>query len=100
MKEIAARVEDHYDGMENPSFYAARKLSPLKLERRAYRACSPGQQLEPSCSEGGRTPTADPSSLARPSDGMGANYAIEDSIGFSGLEDTDIPDLPGSNIRM
>lgn len=53
--EVAARVESYYDGMEDPSFYAARKLRPLKLERRAYRACSPGEQFEFSGSEGRRT---------------------------------------------
>ena len=36
VKEVAARVEGYYDGMEDPSFYAARKLRLLKLERRAY----------------------------------------------------------------
>ena len=43
IKEVAARVESYYDGIEDPSFYAARKLRPLRLERRAYRACSPGE---------------------------------------------------------
>ena len=43
MKEVAARVEGYYDGIEGPSFYAARKLRPLRLERRAYRAYSPGE---------------------------------------------------------
>jgi hypothetical protein len=62
VKEVAARVEDYYDGMEDPFFYVARKLRPLKLERRAYRACSSGEQYEFSGSEGGRTPTADPNS--------------------------------------
>ena len=70
VKEVAARVEGYYDGMEDPSFYAARKLRPLKLERRAYGACSPGEQFEFSGSEGGRTPTADPSHLTRPGDDM------------------------------
>lgn len=101
VKEVAARVEGYYDGMEDPSFYAARKLRPLKLERRAYRACSPGEQFEFSGSEGGRTPTADPNSLMRPSDAMvGEEYVIgmEDFIDSSGLEDADMPDLPGSNV--
>lgn len=69
VKEVAARVEGYYDGMEDPS-YAARKLRPLKLERHAYRACSPGEQFEFSGSEGGKTPTADPNCLVRPSDAM------------------------------
>lgn len=100
VKEVAARVEGYYDGMEDPSFLN-RKLRPLKLERRAYRACSPGEQFEFSGSEGVRTPTADPNSLTWPSHGMvGEDYAIEDFISSSGLEDTDISDLLGSNVRV
>ena len=49
VKEVAARVEGYYDGMEDPSFYAARKLRPLRLERRAYRACSPGERVCRAC---------------------------------------------------
>ena len=98
VKEVASRVEGYYDGMENPSFLN-RKLRPLRLERRAYRACSPGEQFEFSGSEGGKTPTADPNSLMRPSDGMaGEAYAIEDFIGSSGLEDGDMLELPRSSI--
>lgn len=100
VKEVAARVEGYYDGMEDPSFLN-RKLRPLKLERRAYRACSPGEQFEFSGSEGGRTPTADPNTLMRPSHGLvGEEYAIEDFISLSGLEDTDMHDLPGSHVRV
>jgi hypothetical protein len=100
VKEVAARVEGYYDGMEDPSFLN-RKLRPLKLERRAYRACSPGEQFEFSGSEGGKTPTADPNNLMRPSDGMaGEEYAIEDFIDSSGLEDADMLELPGSSIRV
>jgi hypothetical protein len=59
--------------MEDPSFYVARKLRPPKLGRRAYSialapGCSLGEQFEFSGSEGGRTPTAGPRSLTRPSD--------------------------------
>ena len=43
MKEVVARVEGYYDSIEDPSFYTARKLRLLKLERRAYRAYSPGE---------------------------------------------------------
>lgn len=100
VKEVAARVEGYYDGMEDPSFLN-RKLRPLRLERRAYRACSPGEQFEFSGSEGGKTPTADPNNLMRPSDGMaGEEYAIEDFIDSSGLEDADMLELPGSSIRV
>lgn len=103
VKEVAARVEGYYDGMEDPSFLN-RKLRPLKLERRAYRACSPGEQFEFSGSEGVRTPTADPNNLTWPSlasHGMvGEDYAIEDFISSSGLEDTDMSDLLGSNVRV
>ena len=101
VKEVAARVEGYYDGMEDPSFYAARKLRPLRLERRAYRACSPGEQFEFSGSEGGKTPTADPNNLTRPSDGIaGEEYIIEDFIDSSGLEDADMLELPRSSIRV
>lgn len=94
VKEVAARVEGYYDGMEDPSFLN-RKLRPLRLERRAYRACSPGEQFEFSGSEGGKTPTADPNNLMRPSDGIrGEEYAIEDFIDSSGLEDADMLELP------
>lgn len=98
VKDVAARVEGYYDGMEDHSFYAARKLRPLKLERRAYRACSPGEQFEFSGSEGGRTPTADPSSLTRPSDTiLGEDYTMEDFTDSSGLEDADMLEPPDSN---
>ena len=101
VKDVAARVEGYYDGMEDPSFYAARKLRPLRLERRAYRACSPGEQFEFSGSEGRKTPTADPNNLMRPSDGMmGEEYTIEDFIDSSGLEDADMLELPRSSIRV
>lgn len=94
VKEVAARVEGYYDGMEDPSFYAARKLRPLKLERRAYRACSPGEQFEFSGSEGRRTPTADPSHLTRPCDApvYEGDYAMDDFIESSNLDDGDFPD--------
>lgn len=89
-------MEGYYDGMEDPTFYAARKLRPLKLERRAYRACSPSEQFEFSGSEGRRTPTADSNSLVRPSETMvGDEYGMEDFIDSSGLEDADMPDLSG-----
>jgi hypothetical protein len=100
VKEVAARVEGYYDGMEDPSFLN-RKLRPLRLERRAYRACSPGEQFEFSGSEGGKTPTADPNSLMRPSDGIaGEEYTVEDFIDSSGLEDADMLELPRSSIRV
>jgi hypothetical protein len=100
VKEVASRVEGYYDGMENPSFLN-RKLRPLRLERRAYRACSPGEQFEFSGSEGGKTPTADPNNLMRPSDGIaGEGYTIEDFIDSSGLEDADMLELPRSSIRV
>jgi hypothetical protein len=99
VKEVAARVEGYHDGMEDPSFYAVRKLRPLKLERHAYRACSPGEQFEFSGSEGGKTPTADPKCLTRPGGTVlyGKDYAIEDFIQSSGFEDEDFTDLSGSN---
>ena len=88
-------MEGYYDGIEDPSFLN-RKLRPLKLEQRAYRACSPSEQFEFSGSEGKRTPTADPNSLTRPSDTMvGQEYAMEDFINLSGLQDTDMPELLG-----
>jgi hypothetical protein len=94
VKEVAARVEGYYDGIEDPSFYTARKLRPLKLERRAYRAYSPGEQFEFSGSKGGRTPTVDPSYLMRPSDApvYEGDYAIDDFIESSNLDDKDFPD--------
>jgi hypothetical protein len=100
VKEVAARVEGYFDGMEVPSFYAVRKLRPLKLERHAYRACSPSEQFEFSGSEGGRTPTADPRCLTRPGGTVvyGEDYAIEDFIQSSGFEDEDFADLSGSNV--
>ena len=85
MKEVAARVEGYYDSIEDLSL-SNRKLRPLKLERRAYRAYSPSKQFEFLGSEGKRTPTADLNSLAWPSDTMvGQEYAIEDFINLSGL---------------
>ena len=94
MREVAARVEGSYDGMGDPTFYAVRKLRPLKLERRAYRACSPGEQFEFSDSEGGRTPTADPSHLTRPRDALvyEGDCAMDDFIRSSNLDDEDFPD--------
>ena len=94
VKEVAARVEGYYDGMEDPSFYTARKLRLLKLERRAYRACSPGEQFEFSGSEGRRTPTADPSHLTRPGDALvyEGDCAMDDFIRSSNLDDEDFPD--------
>ena len=95
VKEVAARVEGYHDGMEDPSFYTAQKLRLLKLERRAYRACSPGEQFEFSGSEGGRTPIVDPSYLTRPSDALvyEGDCAIDDFIWSSNLDDKDFPDL-------
>jgi hypothetical protein len=95
VREVAARVEGYYDGMEDPSFYAARKLRPLKLERRAYRACSPGEQFEYSGSEGRRTPTTDPTYLTQPSDApiYGGDCAMDDFIQSSRLDDENFPDL-------
>jgi hypothetical protein len=94
MKEVAARVEGYYDSMEDPSFYTAWKLRLLKLERRAYRACSPGEQFEFSGSEGRRTPTVDPSHLTRPSNALvyEGDYTIDDFIRSSNLDDKDFPD--------
>ncbi|KAM0714631.1 hypothetical protein Q7P37_009927 [Cladosporium fusiforme] len=95
VREVAARVEGYYDGMEDPSFYAARKLRPLKLERRAYRACSPGEQFEFSGSEGRRTPTADPAYLTQSGGATiyGGDCAMDDFIQSSTLDDEDFPDL-------
>ena len=82
VKEVAARVESYYDGIEDPSFYAARKLRPLKLERRAYRACSLGEQFEFSGSEGGRTPTVDPGRLTQLGEAVvcEGDYTVDDFI--------------------
>lgn len=95
VREVATRVEGYFDGMEDPSFYAARKLRPLKLERRAYRACSPSEQFEFSGSEGRRTPTADPAYLTQLGDAAiyGENGAMDDFIQSSKLDDEDFPDL-------
>jgi hypothetical protein len=95
VREVATRVEGYFDGMEDPSFYAARKLRPLKLERRAYRACSPSEQFEFSGSEGRRTPTADPAYLTQLGDGTiyGGDSAMDDFIQSSRLDDEDFPDL-------
>jgi hypothetical protein len=95
VREVAARVEGYFDGMEDPSFYAARKLRPLKLERRAYRACSPSEQFEFSGSEGRRTPTADPAHLTQLGDATiyGGDGAMDDFIQSSRLDDEDFPDL-------
>jgi len=99
VKEVAARVEGYYDGMEDPSFYAARKLRPLKLERRAYRAHSPAEQFEFSGSEGGKTPTAEPSCLVRPDDTVTSIYqqdgAMDDFIRSSSIDDEDFAILSG-----
>jgi hypothetical protein len=93
VKGMAARMEACYDDIENPSRYAAPR--PLKLERRAYRACSPSEQFEFSGSEGGRTPTADPSRLTRPSEAMvcEGDYTVDDFIRSSRLDDEDFADL-------
>jgi hypothetical protein len=100
VKEVAARVEGYYDGMEDPSFYAARKLRPSKLERRAYRAHSPAEQFEVSGSEGGKTPTADPSCLVRPDDTVTSIYqqdsAMDDFIRSSSIDDEDFAILSGN----
>ena len=102
VKEVAARVEGYYDGMEDPSFYAARKLRPLKLERRAYRAQSPGEQFEFSGSEGGRTPTTDPSCLMQLGEGRTSLYeqdcAMDDFIRSSSIDDEDFADLSGGTL--
>jgi hypothetical protein len=95
VKDVAARVEGYYDGMEDPSFYTARKLRPLKLERHAYRACSPSEQFAFSGSEGGRTPTADPGRLIQPGGAQvcEGDCAMDDFIQSSMLDDEDFPDL-------
>jgi hypothetical protein len=102
VKEVATRVEGYYDGMEDPSFYAARKLRPLKLERRAYRTRSPAEQFEFSGSEGGMTPTADPSCLTRPGDMVASIYeqdcAMDDFIRSSSIDDEDFAVLSGHTL--
>lgn len=102
VKEVAARVEGYYDGMEDPSFYAARKLRPLKLERRAYRAQSPGEQFEFSGSEGGRTPTTDPSCLMQLGEDRSSiyerDYAMDDFIRSSSIDDEDFAVLSGDTL--
>ena len=93
VKEVAARVEGYYDGIEDPSPYATPR--PLKLERRAYRACSPSDQFESSGSEGGRTPTVDPSYLVRPSEAIACegDFKVDDFIHSSRVDDEDFADL-------
>lgn len=93
VKGIASRMEACYDGMENPSPYATPR--PLKLERHAYRAYSPSEQFEFSGSEGGRTPTADPSRLVQPGEALvhGGDYTVDDFIQSSRLDDEDFADL-------
>jgi hypothetical protein len=93
VKGIAARMEAYYDNMENPSLYATPR--PLKLERHAYRACSPSEQFEFSGSEGRRTPTADPGRLTRPGEALvcEGDYAVDDFIQSSRLDDEDFADL-------
>lgn len=95
VREVATRVEGYFDSMEDPSFYAARKLRPLKLEQRAYRACSPSKQFEFSASEGRRTLTADPAHLTQLGDAMmyRGDGAIDDFIQSSRLDNEDFPDL-------
>ena len=70
IKEVVARVEGYYNGMEDPSFLN-RKLRLLKLEQHAYYAYSPGKQFEYLGSEGRRTLIADLNSLTQPSDIIG-----------------------------
>lgn len=102
VREVGSRVEGYYDGMEDPSFYAARKLRPLKLERRAYRAHSPAEQFDFSGSEGGRTPTADPSCLAQPDGMISSIYredcAMDDFIRSSSIDDEDFAVLSGGTM--
>ena len=86
VRDVAERVYGYFDGMEEPA-YAGRKLRPLKLERRAYRGCSPSEQFDFSGSEGRRTPTADPSCLGRPSEAMVLDEsAMEEFTMFPQLE--------------
>ena len=102
MKEVAARVEGYYDGMEDPSFYAARKLRPLKLERRAYCAQSLGEQFEFSGSEGRRTPTTDLSCLTQLVGGHASIYEedcpMDDFIRLSSIDDEDFAILLGGTL--
>lgn len=97
VNEVAARVVGYFDGMEDPSFYTNRKLRPLKLERHAYRACSPGEQFDFSGSEGSRTPTADPSFLSLPGDGVayGGDCSMDEFIESSPVKDDDFDNLLG-----
>lgn len=97
VNEVAARVVGYFDGMEDPSFYTNRKLRPLKLERRAYRACSPGEQFDFSGSEGSRTPTVDPGCLSRPGDGVvyGGDCLMDEFIESSPVKDDDFDNLLG-----
>jgi hypothetical protein len=93
VKDVAVRMEACYDGMEDPSPYAAPR--PLKLERHAYRACSPTEQFDFSGSEGRRTPATDPSRLTQPGGVLvcEGDYTVEDFIQSSRLEDEDFADL-------
>jgi hypothetical protein len=93
VKDVAVRMEACYDGMENPSPYAAPRS--LKLERHAYRAYSPTEQFDFSGSEGRRTPAADPSRLTQPGRVLvcEGDYTVEDFIQSSRLEDEDFTDL-------
>jgi len=87
VKDVGERIYCYFDTMEEPS-YAGRKLRPLKLERRAYRDCSPGEQFDFSGSEGRRTPTVNPSFLGQPSEAMLLDEsAMEEFMIFTQLED-------------
>lgn len=100
VKEVAARVVGYFDGMEDPSFFANRKLKPLKLERRAYRAHSPGEQFDFSGSEGARTPTAEPGCLMRPEQGAVwvEECSMDEFVESNPLTDDDFVNLPGLGI--
>lgn len=82
IRQVAERVQGCYEGMEEDALYAMRPVRPLKLERHAYRTCSPDVQFEFSGSEGRRTPTADPNNLMLPSQAMEMeeNAAMEELL--------------------
>lgn len=95
VREVRARVQGYYDSIKDPSFYAARKLRPLKLERRAYHAYSPAEQFHFSGSKGGRTPTADPSCLTPPNGMIPSNYEMDDFV-YPSIPDEDLAILSGN----
>ncbi|KAK3617537.1 hypothetical protein LTR22_026707 [Elasticomyces elasticus] len=90
--EVVGRIQGYYDRMEDPAFFS-RRLRPLKLERN-YSVGNRSEYFDFSGSEGGRTPTADPSCLTQPSSAISPPRDVVDEY-VNMLTDEDLVGTDG-----